>query len=110
ALDVCVSGPGWSSTKIGSVKTPSNFLQHNNLGTFNMDTTAVCPMVDNLNTGSATCKLGLPSTDAVAAGAVPTSPMSMQAILDFAATTPTPFNGSTSNSIWYGGNKTLEEI
>jgi hypothetical protein len=110
ALDVWFSGPGWTSTKIGSVKPPSTFLQHNNLGTFKMDTTAVCPMVDNLNTGTATCKNAKPSTDAVVAGAVPTSPMSMQAILDFAATTPSPFNGSTSSSIWYGGNRTKEEI
>jgi hypothetical protein len=26
------------------------------------------------------------------------------------STMPAPFNGSTSNSIWYGGNRTLEEI
>jgi hypothetical protein len=110
ALDVWFSGPGWTSAKIGSVKPPSNFLSHNNLGTFNMDTTAVCPMVDNTSTGTATCKNNLPSTDAVASGAVPTSPMSMQAILDFAATTPSPFNGSTSSSIWYGGDRTKQEI
>ena len=86
ALDVWFSGPGWRSTKIGSVKPPSIFFSHNSLGTFNMDTTAVCPMVDNLSTGTATCKNSTPSTDAVAAGAVPTSPMAMQAILDFAST------------------------
>jgi hypothetical protein len=67
-------------------------------------------MVDNLSTGSATCKNNTPSTDAVAAGAVPSSPMSMQAILDFAATTPSPFNGSTSSSVWYAGNRTKQEI
>ncbi len=75
-----------------------------------MDTTAVCPEVGTLNTGTATCQNNTPSTDAVAAGAVPSSPMSMQAILDFAATTPSPFNGSTSSSIWYGGDRTKEEI
>jgi hypothetical protein len=107
ALDVYFSGPGWTSTKSGGVKPPSNFLSHNSLGTFNMDTTAVCPMVDNLSTGSATCKNTTPSSDAVAAGAVPTSPMSMQAILDFAATTPSPFDGT---SIWYAGNRTREEL
>jgi hypothetical protein len=110
ALDVWFSGPGWTSTKIGGVKPPSNFLSHNFLGTFKMDVTAVCPMIDNLSTGSATCKNNTPSTDAVAAGALPSSPMSMQAILDYASTVPSPFNGSTSSSIWYGGNKTLEEI
>jgi len=110
ALDVWFSGPGWTSTSIGGVKPPSNFLSHNNLGTFKMDTTAVCPEVGTLNTGTATCQNNTPSTDAVAAGAVPSSPMSMQAILDFAATTPSPFNGSTSSSIWYGGDRTKEEI
>jgi hypothetical protein len=110
ALDVWFSGPGWTPTKSGSVKPPSQFLSHNSLGTFKMDTTAVCPMVDNTSTGTATCKNNLPSTDAVASGAVATSPMSMQAILDFAATTPAPFNGSTSNSVWYGGTRAKQEI
>jgi hypothetical protein len=110
ALDVWFSGQGWTSTKVGGVKPPSNFLQHNNLGTFNMDTTAICPMVDALSTGSATCKNGTPSTNAVTAGALPSSPMTMQAILNYAATTPSPFNGSTSSSIWYAGNRTKEEI
>ena len=110
ALDVWFSGPGWTSTTISKVKPPSNFLSHNSLGTFKMDTTAVCPMVDNTTAGTATCKNNLPSTDAVASGAVANSPMSMQAILDFASTTPAPFNGSTSASIWYGGNRTKQEI
>jgi hypothetical protein len=110
ALDVWFSGPGWTSTKTGSIKPPSNFLQHNSLGTFNMITTAICPMVDNTTAGTGTCQNNTPSTDAVASGALPTSPMSMQAILDFAATTPSPFNGLTSNSIWYGGNRTLQTV
>ena len=110
ALDVWFSGAGWTSTTVNKVKPPSIFLSHNNLGAFKMDTTAVCPMVDDPNVGSATCKNNTPSTDAVAAGAVPTSPMGMQAILDYAATTPTPFNVSTSSSVWYAGNRTLQEI
>ncbi|HZC70878.1 MAG TPA: hypothetical protein VE442_09305 [Jatrophihabitans sp.] len=110
ALDVWFSGSGWTSTTISKVKPPSNFLSHNSLGGFKMDTTAVCPMVDNTTTGTATCKNNTPSTDAVASSAVPSSPMSMQAILDFAATTPAPFNGSTASSVWYGGNRTLQEI
>src|SRR5215212_3567036 len=110
ALDVWFSGPGWTTTKSGAIKPPSNFLSHNNLGTFNMDTTAICPMVDNTTTGTATCKNNKPSTDAVASGALTGSPMSMQAILNFAATTPSPFNGSTSSSVWYGGDRTKQEI
>jgi hypothetical protein len=110
SLDVWFSGPGWTSTAKSGIKPPSNFLSHNSLGSFNMDTTAVCPMVDNLSTGTATCQNNTPSTDAVQAGAVPTSPMSIQAILNYAATTPSPFNGLTSGSVWYGGNKTKEEV
>jgi hypothetical protein len=110
ALDVWFTGPGWTSTKTNGIKPPSSFFSHNHLGTFQMDTTAICPMVDNLSTGSATCKNNTPSTDAVAAGALPSSPMAMQAILDYAATTPSPFNGSTSSSVWYAGNRTLQEI
>jgi hypothetical protein len=111
-LDVYFSTPslGYTTTAVGKTKPPSNFLSGNSLGAFKMDTTAVCPMVDNTTAGTATCKNGLPSTDAVASGAVPTSPMSMQAILDFAATTPAPFNGSTSASVWYGGDRTKQEI
>lgn len=110
SLDVWFSGTGWTSTTVNKVKPPSVFLSHNNLGTFNMDTTSVCPMVDNLSTGTATCKNNTPSTNAVTAGAVPSSPMSIQAILDYASTTPIPFNGSTSNPVWFGGNQTKEEI
>jgi len=110
SLDVWFSGPGWTSTAKSGIKPPSNFLSHNSLGSFNMDTTAVCPMVDNLSTGTATCQNNTSSTNAVQAGAVPTSPMSMQAILGYAATTPSPFNGLTSGSVWYGGNKTKEEV
>ncbi|MGE5462732.1 MAG: hypothetical protein ACM3PS_05225, partial [Syntrophothermus sp.] len=54
----------------------------------------------------ATCKNNTPSTDAVASGAVPTSPMAMQAILDYAATAPSPFNAG----VWYAGNRTKQEI
>src|SRR5262249_22977405 len=107
ALDVWFSGPGWTSGAINKIKPPSNFLSHNSLGAFKMDTTAVCPMVDSLSTGTATCQNNTSSTDAVAAGAVPTSPMTMQALLDFAATAPSPFNGSTSSPNWYTSNKSL---
>jgi len=110
SLDVWFSGPGWTSTTVNKIKPPSNFLSHNNLGSFNMDTTVICPMVDNTTAGTASCKNGLPSTNAFASGAVPSSPMSMQAILNYAATTPAPFNGSTSSSIWYAGNRTLQEV
>lgn len=110
ALDVYFSGTGWTGTTINKIKPPSNFLSHNNLGTFKMDLTAICPMVDNTTAGTATCKNNTPSTDGVASGAFASSPMAMQAILDFAATTPSPFNGSTLSSVWYAGNRTKQEI
>jgi hypothetical protein len=111
ALDVYFSGPGWTSTAVGKTKPPSVFFAaSSSLGSFVMDLTAVCPMVDNLNTGTATCLNNTPSTNAFTAGAVGSASLSVQGILAFAATTPSPFNGSTSSSIWYGGNRTLEEI
>jgi hypothetical protein len=51
-----------------------------------------------------------PSTDGVASGAFAASPMTIQAILDFAATTPYPFNGLIATPVWYGGNRTKQEI
>jgi hypothetical protein len=122
-LDVWFSGPGWTSAAVKvsgtTIKPPSNFFKtQSNLGTFKMDTTAICPMVDNTTTGTAICQGGFPSTDAVASGAVPSSPMVMQDILDFAATTTNatfngPFNGNVTTPIWYSGatgQKTKEEI
>jgi hypothetical protein len=112
ALDVYFSDPnlGYTSTSLNKTKPPSNFLTHGALGGFNMDMTAICPMIDNTTAGTATCKNNMPSTNAFASGAVPSAAMTVQAILTYAATTPSPFNGSTSNSIWYGGNRTLEEV
>jgi hypothetical protein len=88
ALDVYFSTPalGWSSPPSGSkTKYPSSFLPNTGLGAWKMDLTAVCPMVDNLSTGTATCKNNTPSTDAVAAKAFPSSPMAMLDILKYAS-------------------------
>ncbi|HLM50877.1 MAG TPA: hypothetical protein VK279_10045, partial [Solirubrobacteraceae bacterium] len=104
ALDVWFSGPGWTSTTVSKVKPPSTFLSHNSLGTFNMDTTAICPMVDNSSTGTATCKNNTPSTNAFASYALPAASMTMQAILDYAA------NPAFSGTTWYAGNRTKQEI
>lgn len=112
ALDVYFSDPGlgYTTTTVNKAKPPSNFLLHGSLGGFNMDMTAICPMVDNTTAGSATCTSGKPSTNAFASGAVPSAAMTVQAILTYASTTPSPFNGSTSNPIWYAGNRTKQEI
>jgi hypothetical protein len=122
ALDVYFSTTtlGYSTVASGSgknqIKPPSSFLSITNLGTFKMDLTAICPMVDNLNTGTATCLNNTPSTSAVAAGAVPSSPMAMQAILNFAATvgsspwTTGAFTGTAASSQWYGTDRTKQEI
>jgi len=112
ALDVYFSDPnlGWTSTKIGTTKPPSVFFSGiAPLGSFVMDLTAICPMVDNTTTGTATCKLGLPSTDGFASGAYPWDHRSVQGILNYESTVP-PFNGSTTTPVWYAGNRTLEEI
>jgi hypothetical protein len=109
ALDVYFSGPGYSSTPIGSgknqIKPPSSFLTHGPLGGFNMDMTAVCPMVDNTTAGTATCKNNTPSTDSFASGAVNAAAMTVSQILTFASTLDTtpPYNLGAygNNSIWY---------
>jgi hypothetical protein len=88
ALDVYFSTPslGWVQQPSGTkTKYPSNFLPGTGLGAWKMDLMAICPMVDNLSTGTATCKNNTPSTDAVAAKAFPSSPMTMLSILQYAA-------------------------
>jgi hypothetical protein len=88
ALDVYFSTPslGWVQQPSGTkTKYPSNFLPGTGLGAWKMDLTAICPMIDNLSTGTATCKNNTPSTDAVAAKAFPSSPMTMLSILQYAA-------------------------
>jgi hypothetical protein len=118
ALDVYFSSSslGWTATPVGKTKPPSGFFTSSpGLGSFAMDLTAVCPMVDNTTAGTATCKNNTPATNGFASGAFPFASMTVQAILDYEATTtmlpaPYPFNGSTLNSSWYGGNRTLEEI
>jgi hypothetical protein len=111
ALDVYFSDPamGYTSTSISKVKPPSVFLTHGTLGGFNMDLTAICPMVDNTSTGTASCKNNTPSTDGFTSGAFPSACMTVQAILDYESTLP-PFNGSTSSPNWYAGNRIKEEI
>jgi hypothetical protein len=113
ALDVYFSDPnlGWTSTKSGTKKQPSVFFTGSSpLGSFVMDLTAICPMIDNTTAGTANCKFGLPSTDGFASGAFPAASMSVQAILDYESTVPSPFNGSATNPVWYGGNRTKQEI
>jgi hypothetical protein len=125
ALDVYFSTPvaaggGYSTTASGTgknqVKPPSSFLPNRGIGGFAMDLKAVCPMVDNLNTGTATCKNNTPSTDAFGAGAVPWASRSVSGILAFAATTGSSpwatgaFTGNATNSSWYGTDRTKQEI
>jgi hypothetical protein len=112
ALDVYFSDPalGYSTTASGKLKPPSAFLTGGPLGGFIMDLTAICPMVDNTTAGTATCKNNLPSTNGFASMAFPSAAMTVQAILTYESTTPSPFNGSTANPIWYAGNRTKQEI
>jgi hypothetical protein len=67
-------------------------------------------MVDNTTAGTAKCKLGLPSTDGEASGAFEDPSLSVQDILDYESTVPSPFNGSASTPVWYGGVRKLQEI
>jgi hypothetical protein len=115
ALDVYFSDPGlgYTTTAVGKTKPPSTFLTHGPLGSFNMDLTAICPMIDNTTAGTATCKNNTPSTNGVTSGAFPASPHQVQWILNFAATIDvSPWtNGAYSGSNnWYAGNRTLEEV
>jgi hypothetical protein len=109
ALDVYFSSTGYQTTSVSKSKPPSAFLPNGGIGSFNMDMTAICPMVDNTTAGTATCKLGLPSTDAYASGAVPAAAMTVDAILAFAASNP-PYTTSGNPGIWYAGNRTKQEI
>jgi hypothetical protein len=113
ALDVYYSTTGWVAASSGKTKTSGNFLPHGGIDTFSMDLTAICPMVDNTTTGTATCKNNTPSTNGVTSGAFPGSPHTVQWILNFAATigvSPWTTGAYSSGNVWYGGNKTLQEI
>ncbi len=114
ALDVYFSDPamGYTATPVGKTKPPSNFLTNGALGGVNIDTTAICPMVDNTSTGAATCKNNTPSTNGVASGAFVDPCPTVQGILTYESTVP-PFNGSTTNPVWYSGAsnaRTLQEV
>jgi len=102
-------GLGWSTTAIGKIKPPSSFLIHNGLATFTMDMTSICPMVDNLSTGTATCTAGHPSTNGYTAGAFPSASMTALALLNYEASNP-PYTTSGSPGVWYAGDRTKEEI
>jgi hypothetical protein len=111
ALNVYFSDPalGYSTVGSGKVKPPSSFLTGGPLGGFNMDLTRTCPMVAGSVAGEDQCQNNLPSTDAFASGAFPAAAMTMQAILDHIATVP-PFNGLAATPVWYGGDRTKQEI
>jgi hypothetical protein len=115
--------PGQARVLISLASTPGikdgRRLPNGGISGFNMDLTAVCPMVDNLNTGTATFRNNTPSTNA--AGAVPWTSRSVSDVLTFAATkdsdlpAPPPwdagaFTGTAASSSWYGTDRTRQEI
>jgi hypothetical protein len=117
ALDVYFSDPtkGYTSTTISGKKPPSTFLTNGSLGGVNIDLTLICPMIDNTTAGTATCKNNTPSTNGFASGAFPWACQTVQGTLDYESTVPSPYNGYpsvllTTKSIWYGGDRTKEEI
>jgi hypothetical protein len=103
------AGLGWSSSPIGKIKPPSNFLTQDGLKNFTMDMTSICPMVDNLSTGTATCSNSNPSTNGFTAGAFPAAAMTTLALLNYEASNP-PYTTAGSPGVWYAGDRTKEEI
>jgi hypothetical protein len=101
---------GWTSTAVGRTKPPSAFLPNKPLGAFAVDVTAVCPMVADVATGTATCRNNTPSTDGVAAGVFANASMTVQQILTLASTSPSPFNGSSTASAWFGTDRAKQEV
>jgi hypothetical protein len=117
ALGVYFSDPtkGYTSTTISGKKPPSNFLTNGSLGGLNIDLTLICPMIDNTTAGTASCKNNTPSTNGFASGAFLSACLTVQGILDYESTILSPYNGypsvaGTTKSIWYGGDRTKEEI
>ena len=112
SLDVYFSSLGYSTTPKTvagkTIKPPSNFLPNGGIGTFTMDLTAICPMVDNTTTGTATCAGLLPSTNGYASGAFPWSSRTVSGILTFAASAPSA--GAFTDPTWYYTNRTKQEI
>jgi hypothetical protein len=115
ALDVYFSSTGYTtltSSGKGAPKPPSNFLPNGGIGTFKMDLTAICPMVDNTTAGSASCSAGKASTNGFASGAFPWGSQFVSVILNFAATAgSSPWTtGAFTSPTWYGTDRTKQEI
>jgi hypothetical protein len=117
ALGVYFSDPnkGYTTTTISGKKPPSNFLTNGPLGGLNIDLRLICPMIDNTTAGTAVCKNNTPSTNGFASGAFTAACLTVQVILDYESTVPSPYNGypsvaGTTKSIWYAGDRTKEEI
>jgi hypothetical protein len=102
------TGLGWSTLASGKIKPPSSFLKQDGLANFTMDMTSICPMVDNLSTGTAVCTSNTPSTNGFTAGAFPAASMTTIALLNYEASNPPYTTGSPG--VWYAGNRTKEEI
>jgi hypothetical protein len=115
ALDVYFSSYGYTtvtSSGKNAPKPPSNFLPNGGIGTFTMDLTAICPMVDNTTSGSALCSASKPSTNGFASGAFPWGSQTVSLILNFAATAGvSPWSiGAFTSPTWYGTDRTKQEI
>jgi hypothetical protein len=115
ALDVYFSSTGYTavtSSGKSAPKPPSNFLPNGGIGTFKMDLTAICPMVDNTTAGSASCSAGKASTNGFASGALPWGSQFVSVILNFAATAgASPWTtGAFTSPTWYGSDRTKQEI
>jgi hypothetical protein len=92
ALDVFFTGPGWTATKIGNVKQPSNFMPHSNLGSVMIDLTQICAMIDG---GSgASCSGSFYDVSSAFGGS---TCLSVSDMLSYAAS-----QSNVGGSVWYG--------
>jgi len=101
-LDVFFTGPGWTGSKIGSVKPPSTFLPNSPLGNVQIDLTQICNMTDGSG-GSGTCSGSFAPASSVFGGApclYVYNTGQLTDILRYAAG-----QSDVGGTLWYANNK-----
>jgi hypothetical protein len=98
ALDVFFTGPGWTASKIGNVKQPSNFMPHSNLGDVPIDLANVCAMIDG--SGGSTCSGTYYNVSSAFGGA---TCLTVSQMLAYAAS-----QSNVGGSVWYGQVKATQ--
>jgi hypothetical protein len=95
ALNVFYTGTGFTSTQIGSVKPPSNFLGHTNLGGIKIDLKNVCFPIPS-------CSANVDASSVFG----PADALTVQQALDFQNTVATAPTGAS----WYGQDKAKQVL